>query len=134
MLSKCSEASELETGGILLGRIDEPRRIATITKVCGPPADSRRTRSRFWRGIAGLQALIDRAWKDKEYYLGEWHYHPSGPSLPSSTDIDQMKRISESEKYNCPEPILVVVGSSHTLSGSVTAHVFPRGHNAVRLQ
>ena len=80
-----------------------------------------------------MQELLDRAWGDREYYLGEWHYHPGSSPKPSSKDIGQMKRISESEGYNAPEPILVVIGDITHENSSVVAHVFPRGQELVRL-
>lgn len=43
-------------------------------------------RSRFFRGIKGLNKLLEKKWKQKkEYYLGEWHLHPG--RLPSPKEI-----------------------------------------------
>ena len=133
LMSMCSGAGEMETGGILIGKFDEARLVANITGIYGPPNDSKQTRNRFWRGVEGLQALLDRAWQSQEYYMGEWHYHPMGSSQPSFIDIGQMERISKSDKYNCPEPILLVIGGVFPESMSIAAYVFPRGQDSVQL-
>jgi hypothetical protein len=49
-------------------------------------------------------------WHENQYYLGEWHYHPSNLPSPSKTDIDQMNSVSSTPKFNCPEPILIIAG------------------------
>ena len=92
-----------------------------------------RSRDRFWRGTRGLQAILNRAWRSREYYLGEWHFHPSGLPQPSPTDVRQMRRISESADYNCPEPVMVVIAGADSERRSLAAHVFPRGCGIVQL-
>lgn len=129
----CSAAGRNETGGVLMGRYNGELNVATVTRVVGPPPDSRRGRSTFVRGTRGLQQLIERLWRVDEYYLGEWHFHPGGTARPSSVDIRQMKRISESGAYNCPEPILIVVGGMPLAELEVVAHVFPRNRESIRL-
>ena len=109
LLGLCGESETLETGGLLIGRYNDAHDTAVVTHVLGPPSDSVRRRNTFWRGIRGIQNKLDLLWKSGEYYLGEWHYHPSGQGYPSNTDTRQMARISGSSDYNCPEPVLIVV-------------------------
>lgn len=133
LLSLCSEADHLETGGILIGKYNKTHELAVVTRVCGPPGDSQRGRSQFWRGLRGLQRLLNHLWRRQEYYLGEWHYHPGGSARPSKVDIEQMKRISESTQYHTPEPILVLIGGTPPLDWEAVAYVFPRGQKLVQL-
>lgn len=126
----CHQSGGLETGGLLVGRYNEAHDTAIVTRVWGPPEDSVRRRTSFWRGIRGLQRKLDSLWKAREYYLGEWHYHPGGAGQPSETDISQMARIARAPQYNTPEPILIVVGGS---DWEVVAYVFPQRHPPVRL-
>ena len=133
LLSLCSKAGRLETGGILIGRYNKTHDVAIVTWVCGPPEDSRRGRRQFWRGFRGVQRLLTRLWRKQEYYLGEWHYHPGGPARLSALDIEQMKCIAESTEYHCPEPILILVGDTPPLDWEVVAYVFPRGQKLARL-
>ena len=126
----CRELGTLETGGILVGRYNEAHDTAIVTRVWGPPEDSVRRRTGFWRGIQGLQQRLDALWKAQEYYLGEWHYHPGGASQPSKEDISQMVRIANSLDFNTPEPVLIVVGGSNW---EVVAHVFLRNGSSIGL-
>jgi len=65
------------------------------------------------RGVKGLETLLKRFWSKNEYYLGEWHYHPNASASPSMQDISQMKEISRSIHYQCPEPVLLIIGGDY---------------------
>ena len=101
-----------------------------VTQVWGPPGDSVRRRTSFWRGTQGLQQQLDSLWNAREYYLGEWHYHPGGAGQPSKEDMRQMVRIATSVDYNTPEPVLIVVGGS---DWEVVVQVFPRHGTSIEL-
>lgn len=107
----CLKSHESETGGILIGRYSDDHAVAIVEQVSGPPPDSQHCFATFFRGIRGLQELLNKLWAKprKQYYLGEWHYHPLPISTPSGDDIAQMNRIATSNKYACPEPILIIV-------------------------
>jgi hypothetical protein len=63
------------------------------------------------RGIKGLHSWLQRLWKEGGgYYLGEWHFHPFAAPTPSHQDVLQMKRIANTESYQCAEPILLIIG------------------------
>lgn len=127
----CLEVSNQETGGILVGRYNNRHDTATVTRVSGPPPDSRASRSMFQRGTAGLQRLLNRVWRGgEEYYLGEWHFHPEGEPMPSERDILQMDEIAHSQSYNCPEPILLIVGGKPEGEWSIRVFVYPEGKQA----
>lgn len=106
----CKAALPNETGGILVGRYSPKHDLAIVSGVSAPPADSRSGRSWFTRGVEGLQNWLNRLWRSKNYYLGEWHFHPLAEPNPSGTDIGQMAEIASSGSYKCPEPILAIVG------------------------
>ena len=130
LLAMCRESVNLETGGVLIGRYNEVHDTAMVTRVWGPPKDSVRKRTSFWRGTQGLQRQLDSSWRTREYYLGEWHYHPGGTGQPSEPDIVQMVQIANSLEYSTPEPVLIVVGGADWV---VTAHVFPRQGTSIDL-
>ena len=129
ILDLCLDSHPLETGGVLIGHYNETLDTAIVTRVTGPPPDSRRRRTAFYRGTQGLRELLCALWRKKEYYLGEWHYHPGGSPEPSSADIRRMHEIAESDDAGCPEPILLVAGADREM----TMHIFPRDQEAVRL-
>jgi integrative and conjugative element protein (TIGR02256 family) len=121
-------AGQFETGGILIGSYNAELDTATITLVSGPPSDSKAGRTWFIRGTKGLKKLLHKAFENAgTYYLGEWHYHPFASPVPSGQDIRQMKQIAADVKYNCPEPIMIILGGNPYDQGALlNAFVFPR--------
>lgn len=115
-----------ETGGILIGRYDNNHEWAIISEVTGPPDDSKAGPNWFYRGIRGLQQKLSNLWLKQKYYLGEWHFHPHGAPIPSKSDVNQMKKIADSSKYHCPEPILVLIGE-RAGNFEIKAYLFLRG-------
>ena len=125
----CQEAGDEETGGILIGRYTEDLRCAEVTEASGPPADSERAGNWLIRGVAGLAARLGRSWRRRrEYYLGEWHFHPRGNLTESGPDRTTMTKVSRSANSNCPEAVLLIAtlfqdgmlgmrASVHTRSG-----------------
>lgn len=137
MLDYATRDYPRETGGVLLGKYTPSMALAIVTEVSGPPEDSSKERSGFWRGVLGLQAMISRLWKEQQYYLGEWHVHPDGPPVPSTTDHDQMRAIAENSSYQCPEPLLVILSfsmESGPATWSAGSYVFPRRGTLIHLR
>lgn len=106
-------ANGMETGGILIGQYSPDQSTAIVNHITGPPKDSKAGPTWFVRGINGLEALLKKFWTKNEYYLGEWHYHPNASASPSMQDIRQMKEISRSPHYQCPEPVLLIIGGDY---------------------
>lgn len=112
----CKGSYPKETGGILIGNYCVNQKCAIVSIVTGPPEDSKHGKTWFHRGTKGLQKLLDKVWEsDGTFYLGEWHYHPGAAPTPSLHDVAEMKKISKNKAYNCPEPILIIVGSNSKL-------------------
>jgi len=133
MVRRCKAANCNETGGVLAGTYSGDHKCAHITSFSSAPPDSESGGSWFRRGIQGLQKWIDKQWRSKSYYLGEWHFHPFAPPAPSGTDITEMKSIATTESYKCPEPLLVIIGGDPAQAWQIRAFVFPRGQNPVEL-
>lgn len=132
LLVRCRSAGDAETGGVLVGRYNAPHDCADVTLASDAPPDSGSGRAWFMRGVSGVRRLLRRAWKRKEYYLGEWHFHPGGRAEPSRQDDRRMKKIATSGRYACPEPILVIVGG-HDEGWELGAFVYPAGAGRIRL-
>ncbi|WKN44912.1 Mov34/MPN/PAD-1 family protein [Tunicatimonas pelagia] len=125
IIAIAKRAGNCETGGVLIGCYTETLDCALLTQVVGPTQDSTAGRTWFRRGIRGLQPLIDYYWKSEHsYYLGEWHFHPFAPPTPSSQDLRQMKDIACSRSYNCPEPLLLIIGGDPEADYIIRAFVF----------
>ena len=87
----CEETScypDVETGGVLLGRLSEASRTVHVVDIMDPPGDSIRSAGEFVLGTTGLRRRI-RTYSEATgwliYCLGTWHSHLS-PSGPSTTD------------------------------------------------
>lgn len=134
LLLLCTAAAEYETGGVLFGRYSEDRIWAEVSEVTSAPSDSRSGHTWFERGTHRLQERIVRLWREsKQYYLGEWHYHPHAPPNPSSTDNTQLRRIATSTAYQCPEPVLLIVGGDPRGAWYIRAFVYLRRGGRVEL-
>jgi integrative and conjugative element protein (TIGR02256 family) len=113
MVATWATAPLKETGGIVIGHYSEDRHTATVTRLTGPPRDSKQSRFSFFRGTRGLHPLLKRLWRTSgEFYLGEWHVHPNGPAQPSAADIAQMRSVARSSRFECPEPLLCILGGT----------------------
>ncbi len=135
MASICHKSPKSETGGILIGRYSKDHTTAIVEQVTGPPPDSQHYFATFFRGIRGLQDLLNLLWSrpKKSYYLGEWHYHPLPILTPSGADIEQMKQIAASEKYACPEPILVIIAAPLTTECTLSVSIYHASGEIVNL-
>lgn len=132
---KCRRARGRETGGILVGSYSADGRRAVVERASGPGKGSTATPTRFFRGTGGLQSWLTRLWKrNSGYYLGEWHLHPGGRPDPSRLDREQMQRIANDPAYNCPEPVLVVVGGYPPVECELVVEVYRREAATVRLR
>jgi hypothetical protein len=86
ILEECAAYSEVETGGILVGRISDTMRAFLVTDVLAAPLDSKRSPNNFTLGVEGVHAqlkLYTESCHSALYSLGTWHSHlsDSGPSL-----------------------------------------------------
>lgn len=110
IVERCAAAGRTETGGVLIGRYTEWLDRVVVLEATGPPSDSRFWPSAFWRGLRGLRRLLAKRWKSGLHYVGEWHFHPFVSAQPSRMDVAQMRAFAEDNHYQCPRPILVVIG------------------------
>lgn len=133
MIDECIKAGTHETGGILIGSYSEDGSTAMIVEATARPPDSLAGRTTFQRGIKGLKHLLSYHWKAGKYYVGEWHFHPEGSPEPSGDDLVSMKDISRNPNYQCPEPVMIILGGDPSGSFSLSATVFPRGKAPITL-
>lgn len=124
LLSICKKSKRHETGGILAGTYTDNNKNVLITQIGLPPTDSEFGFTWFVRGVKGIQDWLNNLWQNKAgYYVGEWHYHPYSSSTPSSQDLKQLKSISQNQEYNCPEPVLLIIGGDPKKDWTVSATI-----------
>ena len=119
----------LETGGVLIGRIDRTSKTVYVTRLLTAPADSQRSASRFVRGADGLTEAVGEV-RDKSGamldYVGEWHTHPSGGSRLSETDkraISEIRETLDPMRY----PTIVVIVTER----KVAPYIFTKYEDAM---
>ena len=134
LLGFCVGAGVSETGGILIGHYAPALDMAIVTQVSGPPDDSSSGRSFFTRGTRGLQSLLNRLWRRRQYYLGEWHFHPYATPIASGRDRRQMLAFARDHALKCPEPVLLLIGGDPQGNWQVAAFVFPKDTAPVAME
>lgn len=125
MVETCSTAGRKETGGILIGRLADRGALAIVLEATPKPRDSGFGWFWFRRGVKGLRHLLDERWSKGQHYLGEWHYHPGGSAQPSAPDHAAMSKIASDERYQCPEPILAILGGLRPSTWELSISVIP---------
>lgn len=124
----------VETGGVLWGKIDEAMGRIYVMDVIPAPPDSKRSPSLFVLGTEGLrEALQNRSRRSHGYFydVGTWHshLHPSGPSskdrdtaslIAAQSDYPQALLIWTPTGYRglLAEPLDTVVGRPHSTDSS----------------
>jgi integrative and conjugative element protein (TIGR02256 family) len=132
----------VETGGILLGFVDEDRR-AVIVSATGPGPKATKSATGFDRDVEFVQAELERSAKEhgeRGLYLGEWHSHLETDPEPSGRDIMSMSGIAAAQNYATRCPIMLIAGLD-TQTGKVavlktwafplSGRVFPIEHEVV---
>ncbi|MEJ2885225.1 ThiF family adenylyltransferase [Actinomycetospora aeridis] len=79
----------VETGGMLLGTLDEATGVITIDLATGPSPDSLLSAAFFDHGVEGTQEIVAHHRTrsgDLIGFAGLWHTHPEGPARPSAVD------------------------------------------------
>lgn len=112
ILSLTESSLNTETGGILIGFVDEQHR-AVVLKATGPGPVAIKSANRFSRDIQYVQKELDQATDKfgiKGMYIGEWHSHLEVSPNPSSTDIESMFGIALAPNYLTRCPVMLIAG------------------------
>lgn len=135
VLSLCTLAQNIETGGILVGYYNRPHDCAIVTDCSGAPKDSRGGQNFFYRGVHGLQRWLASLWNlgQRRYYLGEWHFHPFAKPDPSNTDLTQMRINAEDKSYHCPEILMFIIGGDPKAKWTCRSFVYSRRDGLIEL-
>lgn len=111
-----ANALPAETGGVLLGIVDQKDRTITLVKVCESPANSDGSEVEFTR--AGyessdfIQNCLERT-AGIVTYVGEWHSHPKGvPPLPSESDFNQYAFVHDSLAQEGQPAVMMIVSEN----------------------
>ncbi len=87
----------VETGGTLLGAVDDATGVIFIDEATGPPPDSLLTEAYFQHGLDGVSGHLTarrKATGNISRFLGMWHTHPHTAAQPSATDRAAMTSLT----------------------------------------
>lgn len=103
----------IETGGTFFGYFADNGDIV-VTDLIDAGPDAKRSRYSFEPDQEYQLAEIKRLFilsGGKTTYLGDWHSHPNSSPVLSRKDEKTLLNIALSTQAQCPNPIMVVVGS-----------------------
>ncbi|HBG47797.1 MAG TPA: hypothetical protein DDW94_12535 [Deltaproteobacteria bacterium] len=112
-----------ESGGIVLGYIDQKLKSIYIVDALSAPPDSSSDRTGFTRGVEGLAAALNdvaRRTANIVGYIGEWHSHPSFTSAyPSGFDRALLESLAKTLALEGQPALMIIVGSGGEISIAV---------------
>ncbi|WP_445358804.1 Mov34/MPN/PAD-1 family protein [Microbulbifer sp. ANSA005] len=102
-----------ETGGMLLGIVDQKTKIIALVSWVGQPPNSIASPSSFLRGSEGQEEIINETQRRTAgivSYVGEWHSHPPNVTAsPSCDDKKQLASITDEFTTSSTIPIMLIV-------------------------
>ena len=133
IVTEVASSPTVETGGILIGRIES--NIAIVEKATGPGPNAIRKAKHFERDIEFAQAELNAATANCSVYLGEWHSHLVPVPEPSCRDTLSMTGIAEADNYGTRCPVMMICGydAKKATVGELRAWVFPQASSGRRV-
>ncbi|WP_029918476.1 ThiF family adenylyltransferase [Pelobacter seleniigenes] len=110
-------SSKNETGGLLLGEIDDSLSTIYLDVATGAPPDSFKSTSRFECGIEGTAQVCSfhqRKSEGSTRFIGVWHTHPTSLPEPSSIDLNAMLKILHFQENPPRHVVMLIVGKTLT--------------------
>ncbi len=109
-----------ETGGLLLGEIDDALATICLDAATGAPPDSMKSPERFVCGVEGTERRSKyqaRQSGGSTKFVGVWHTHPVSMPEPSDVDLGAMAEILHIQERTPRHVVMLIVG--HTTSRPV---------------
>lgn len=117
------EHTPAETGGVLVGYIDQKLKTIFIVDALPAPSDSVGDSTGFIRGVSGLEAAVEEIRKRTAMivgYIGEWHSHPPlTGATPSPTDRILVKTLAEALAVDGQPFLMIIVAAGGEISVTV---------------
>lgn len=110
------QALPSETGGAILGFIDQSANRIYVVDILSAPFNSECSRSSFVRGTDGLLDILEDARRRTAgivSYLGEWHSHPLGyRAVPSGLDLALIDYLSRQLADEGQPALMLIAGEN----------------------
>lgn len=105
-----------ETGGIILGYVDQKSKTIQMVDILPAPFDSKANQTTFTRGACGMKEAIERSSEltaNIVNYLGEWHSHPKHSSAkPSAADTALLAYLAKTLAMDGMPALMIIVGET----------------------
>ncbi len=104
---------DVETGGLLMGQIDDASRVIWVTSATGPSPDSRRSSSYVRLGTDGAQDILtalQRTSMGRNRFVGMWHTHPRMLPYESRLDQQAIEGLLTDSAHPQHRALLVIIG------------------------
>lgn len=102
-----------ETGGVILGYLNEQYNEAVIARITGPGPKAVHRRYSFTPDYKYQESEIAKHYRESgrlHTYLGDWHTHPRGSVSLSNTDRRTLRRIAMYKDARLPIPLMAILG------------------------
>ena len=114
MIELCQLAAEHypnEYGGLFVGRYVNDHKELRVEHTVLPKRFKSSSFS-FERGVEGLRKILRQFFNQSPslIYVGEWHTHPNGRPVPSSTDTSALRLIATHHEVSIENPTLLIIG------------------------
>jgi len=106
-----------ETGGLLLGEIDDSLQTISIDVATGPPPDSKKSPELFVCGVEGTAKLCKyyaESSGNATRFVGVWHSHPISMPEPSMVDLEAMAQLLQLQDKTPRHVVMLIVGFAAT--------------------
>jgi len=108
-----------ETGGVIIGFVDQVFKAIYIVDVWPAPMDSKGDETGFTRGIQDLNKKLEEAARRTANivnYIGEWHSHPPFiPAIPSYLDGLLLDYLAKSLAQDGQPAVIIIIGTADEL-------------------
>jgi len=100
-----------EYGGLFVGRYVNNNKVVIVEESVLPKKFKSSSFS-FERGVEGLRKALGKYFRATPslIYVGEWHAHPDGQPIPSSTDTSALREIAGHHEVSINNPVLLIIG------------------------
>ncbi len=107
---------DIETGGMLLGQIDDAVGVVFVDAATRPTPDSRLSARYFEHGTVGAQEAVQHQRERTNGatgFVGMWHTHPNGPEQPSHIDKASMASLVTPVAGGASRALILIFGGEH---------------------
>lgn len=110
-----SADTETELHAVLIGHYSGDLKTAVVDDIFEPTRGGPYTVDISEERAKGFSVLLKRLWEESkghQFYLGDWHSHPSELNTPSQIDINTSRAAASRPETQCPQLIMAISGSN----------------------